>query len=115
MIAGHKASGEFDPKLWFVLMENDSPIGALLLGRSHGDAMELIYLGLVPEARGRGLGDWLMQLALHRMSAQRRGRLTLAIDSNNSPALALYHRHGMKEVATRVALLKDLRPLIGSI
>src|SRR5205814_4126566 len=26
VIVGHKASGEFDPNLWFVLTENDSPI-----------------------------------------------------------------------------------------
>jgi mycothiol synthase len=108
VIAGHKASGDFDPNLWSVLTENEKPIGTLLLCRSHGDAMELIYLGLAPEARGRGIGDWLMQLALHRLNSQRRGRLTLAVDANNQPALALYYRHGMKQVATRVALLKVL-------
>src|SRR5438046_8328601 len=104
VISGHKASGEFDPDLWFVVSENQTAIGALLLSRSHGDSLELVYLGLAPEARGRGIGDWLMQLAIAKVIAQRRSHLSLAVDSGNAPALALYYRHGMKRIGSRVAL-----------
>jgi ribosomal protein S18 acetylase RimI-like enzyme len=112
VIAGHKSGTEFDPNLWIVLTENQRPIAVLLLGRSHGDALELVYLGLAPEARGRGIGDWLMQLALMKVSKEGRARLSLAVDSSNAPALALYYRHGMKRIGARVALLKTLTEVI---
>jgi ribosomal-protein-alanine N-acetyltransferase len=71
--------------------------------------LELVYLGLSPDVRGQGVGDWLMKLALWRVASDRRGRLSLAVDSANAPALALYYRHGMKQIGTRTALLRDLR------
>ena len=36
-------------------------------------------------------------------------RLSLAVDSNNIPALDLYHRHGMSRICSRLALIRDLR------
>ena len=110
VIAGHKSSGEFDPKLWFLLREKDEPCGVLLLNRSpRTDALELVYLGLTPQARGRGLGDLMMKHALATASAVGERRLTLAVDSRNAPALKLYHRHGLSRVCSRLALLRDLR------
>jgi ribosomal protein S18 acetylase RimI-like enzyme len=111
VLAGHKAAGEFDPALWFLLLAPGGvPAGVLLLSRStRTDALELVYLGLLKQHRGRGLGDVLMQHAL--ASAVRIGsrRLSLAVDSQNTPALRLYHRHGLSRICTRLALLRDLR------
>src|SRR5687768_1605034 len=46
VMAGHKASGEFDPALWALLCEGDTALGALLLARSvPADTLELVYLG----------------------------------------------------------------------
>jgi ribosomal protein S18 acetylase RimI-like enzyme len=36
-------------------------------------------------------------------------RMSLAVDSNNTPALRLYRRHGMTRLCSRLALLRDLR------
>jgi ribosomal protein S18 acetylase RimI-like enzyme len=36
-------------------------------------------------------------------------RLTLAVDSRNVPALKLYYRHGMQQMGTKTAMLRDLR------
>src|SRR5207302_922390 len=92
VIAGHKASGEFDPAGWFVLLEAGEPRGALLLSHvPRTDAAELVYIGLVPSARGSGLGDLLMRQALWAVAAMRLARLTLAVDSRNDPALKLYY------------------------
>jgi len=111
VMAGHKCSGEFDPGMWYLMMQGDAPAAVLLLGRTHNDSLELVYLGLSPDVRGEGIGDWLMQLALWRVAADRRGRLSLAVDSGNAPALALYYRHGMQQIGSRVAMLRDLRAL----
>ena len=111
VIAGHKAAGEFDPKLWFLLCnEQSEPLGVMLLNRSsRTDALELVYLGLARPARGRGLGDVMMRHALASAALIGSRRLTLAVDSDNKPALRLYHRHGLSKVCSRVALIRDLR------
>jgi ribosomal protein S18 acetylase RimI-like enzyme len=115
VITGHQHAGEFDPNLWYVLSENAQPAGVLLLSPSRhaggGGAIELVYLGVSPTARGRGVGDWFMKLAIARASQYTAGRgmLTLAVDSQNAPALNLYYRHGLAKVGSRVALLRDLR------
>lgn len=110
IIAGHKSTGEFDPVFWQLLMEADKPLGVLLLSRiPHSDAMELVYVGLSPEQRHRGLGKVLLQQASHRVISDQRRRLTLAVDSKNTPALKLYSRFGMQRIASRMAMIRDLR------
>jgi ribosomal protein S18 acetylase RimI-like enzyme len=110
VIAGHKATGVFDPSLWRILAESGQPRGVLILSPSaYNDAVELVYLGLVPEARHRGLSDTLMRLALDSVVAQRRRDLSLAVDSRNVPALRLYYRHGLSRIGSRTAMVKDLR------
>ena len=110
VIAGHKAAGTFDPSMWFALSERGAGRGVLLLNpTSAGESVELVYLGLTPESRGRGLGDQLMRLALDATARRDFGELSLAVDSRNAPAMKLYHRHGMKHVGSRLALVRDLR------
>jgi mycothiol synthase len=110
IIAGHKASGEFDPNRWYLLYEHATPVAVLLLCRSpHADGCELVYLGLVAEARGRGIADLMMHLAMASVSADGRMQLSLAVDSRNERAMKLYYRHGMQRVGSRVALIRDLR------
>jgi ribosomal protein S18 acetylase RimI-like enzyme len=110
IIAGHKATGEFDPALWRLLCENGQPRGVLLLSRVvMTDAMELVYLGLPPASRGRGLAGLLMQEALHLIVRDNRRRLTLAVDSKNAPALRLYYGQGMQRLTSKIAMIRDLR------
>ena len=110
VIVGHRATGQFEPHFWQVLADGSRPLGVVLLSRiAKSDAMELVYLGLAPEARHRGLGIVLMQNAMHMIQNDQRRRLSLAVDSRNNPALRLYYRFGMQQVATRWAMIRDLR------
>jgi GNAT superfamily N-acetyltransferase len=111
ILEGHKASGHFDPALWFLLREGDAPLGVLLLSESlRSDGIELVYLGLTPSARGRRLGEFMMRYAVATVAARGQARLCLAVDSLNVPALKLYYRNGMQRVGSKLALLRDLRP-----
>jgi GNAT superfamily N-acetyltransferase len=74
------------------------------------EAMELVYLGLTPHARGRGLGDLLVRQALAATAASCVSKLSLAVDSANRPALALYHRHGFQQVGHKLAMMRMLQP-----
>jgi ribosomal protein S18 acetylase RimI-like enzyme len=110
IIAGHKATGSFEPDLWHLLLEHGLPRGVLILSPSIGDSVvELVYLGLSRAARGRGLGDLLMSLARHAVSRIGRQTLSLAVDSINEPALKLYFRHGLAQNGSRLALLRELK------
>ncbi|MGH7177853.1 MAG: GNAT family N-acetyltransferase [Tepidisphaeraceae bacterium] len=109
ILDGHKSTGIFDPRLWFLLREQGVARGALLLNRTaHDESLELVYLGLSPETRGRGAGDALMKLAIAGVRRTGRSLLSLAVDAKNQPALRLYFRHGMKRMGNRLALLRDL-------
>jgi ribosomal protein S18 acetylase RimI-like enzyme len=110
VIAGHKGTGVFDPTAWHVVSRDGRACGVLILSPApHNEVVELVYLGLAPEARGQGLGDALMRLAMTETQRLERSELSLAVDARNLPALRLYYRHGLRRVASRVALLRDLR------
>ncbi len=111
VIEGHKGTGEFNPALWQVLCEDQQPIGVLLLSKiPRTDSLELVYLGLAPHARHRGLGHLLMLEAMHQINLSGQRRLTLAVDSRNEPALKLYYSHGLQRLTAKVAMIRDLRP-----
>jgi len=106
VLDGHRAAGEFDPALWFMLRDGSRPIGVLMLnpGRAH-DTIELVYLGLAPEARRRGMGARLLAHGLSRLTGRRERTITLAVDEQNAPAIALYRRFGFTRVLRRLALI----------
>jgi mycothiol synthase len=109
VIEGHQSVGTFDPALWGVLLRFRKPLGCLLLAEIPARrALELVYLGLSPEARGQGLGRVLMQRVLSVASRRLFAVATLAVDAANLPALRLYRRCGYTSVAQRVALVRRL-------
>ncbi len=109
VIEGHKGVGVFDPAFWSVLLLDSKPAGCLLLSEIPSRrALELVYLGLAPQARGRGLARRLMKRLL---ATGVRGRFeisTLAVDAANLPAVRLYRRSGYTRVAERVAMVRRL-------
>jgi ribosomal protein S18 acetylase RimI-like enzyme len=110
IIAGHKAGGEFDARYWYLLRLNAQPVAVVLLNRlSGGSAAELTYLGVAPEARRRGVGRLLVLQALAGAAAMGARTITLAVDAANVPALRMYHRHGFRQVSSKIALMRDLR------
>ncbi|MFT3786241.1 MAG: GNAT family N-acetyltransferase [Tepidisphaeraceae bacterium] len=110
VIAGHKASGEFDPELWHLVSDVDNhDLGVLLLNRLHRQhGYELVYIGLVPEARGKGLGDMLIRVAMNHLAREGGGQIVTAVDASNAPARKLYSKHGFGFMYARTALCKDL-------
>jgi ribosomal protein S18 acetylase RimI-like enzyme len=104
ILDGHLHAGEFDPALWFVLHQGPRPIGVLLLSPSAAtDSIEVIYLGLAPEARGRGLAAALLAHGARAIAARPERTLALAVDARNTPASKLYERAGFAAVRRREA------------
>jgi ribosomal protein S18 acetylase RimI-like enzyme len=96
ILAGHQAAGLFAPGRWRLGRIPGEPDAAavLLLTEVPGhDAWEVIYLGLTPAARGRGLGRAVIRHALE-LARGHAPILELAVDLRNTPAVRLYRATG---------------------
>lgn len=108
VLDGHFGLGA-RPRLWFVARESGVPRGVCLVnGAPDAHSAELVYLGLSPEARGKGVARALLAAALHACSLARVGVVSLAVDALNEPARRLYLAHGFRRVSSRVALVRRL-------
>ncbi len=95
VIAGHRAQGRFDPDRWWLARDGGRPAGVLLLTEApESGAVDVSYVGVVPEARRRGFGRALLLKALFEAKAGGAGRVTLSVDARNDPALHLYRGLG---------------------
>lgn len=91
ILDGHRSQGQHDPHLWWLAFEGEAPVGVLLLAPVPDNAsIDLSYLGIVPEARGRGIGRELTAQAIRRARVAGAVQLTLAVDIRNRPAWNLY-------------------------
>lgn len=107
VIESHRATGEFDPALWWVVEHEHEPQGALLLARYREQSvLELVYIGLSPALRGRGVGRALMQRAVHAAVAAGVAEMTCAVDTNNAGAIRLYDAFGFRRFDARLALVR---------
>lgn len=109
IVEGHKAAGHFDPHSWFLGLDRDQPLAVLLLSVSPGmNNAEIVYMGVVPEARGRGLGRALLHTANVAAVQARAECLTLAVDADNHYALRLYRSFGFACKVERRAWVRSL-------
>lgn len=113
----YQAIGTAGRKLWRLVRRRDdniavgtktkwTDVGCLLLA-DHPSQMqvELVYMGIVPSARGRKLGEAVVREALRIAAAEGREQVVLAVDAANFPAVAMYERCGFAEIDRRTALV----------
>jgi ribosomal protein S18 acetylase RimI-like enzyme len=109
VLAGYAAAAA-DPPHWWVAEEAGRPVGVVFLAPRDDGACELTYLGLVPAARGRGLGRHLVRFAAQQAAAGGHLSLALSADVRNVPALRLYAADGFRETDRRDVYLLVLGP-----
>jgi GNAT superfamily N-acetyltransferase len=95
VLEGYRSQGRYAPGDWYFVEEQGADVGTLLLTEhpGHGN-WELVYMGVIPEARGRRLSDRIVNFALEVASRRGAERLVLAVDEANTPALRAYERAG---------------------
>lgn len=109
VLAGHRAQGRFDPARWWLACEGDDPAGVLLTNASfEGDSWELVYMGVTPGHRRRGLGRQLVRKALFEALCAGASELTLSVDERNSFARRLYESVGFEAFDRRDVFLAGL-------
>lgn len=110
ILASHRGAGEFDPSGWFALQHRGQAAGVLITARTATrTSLEVVYVGLVPEARGRGLGRLCMHHAILRARDLAMGRVSLAVDAANSAARRLYDAMGFTSHSTRSVWIRVFR------
>jgi ribosomal protein S18 acetylase RimI-like enzyme len=97
VIDGYKATGTFRPVNWMFVRHEGADIGVLLLA-DHVAARhwELMYMGIVPEYRGRGWGRQIAHYAQWLARGARAERLLVAVDAKNRPAANVYRSTGFE-------------------
>lgn len=114
ILAGHRASGRFDPSLWTLVRSRVGPRAhrivatCLMNPQPASQSVELVYLGIDPDFRGKGLGAALLARGLDAISRRSERRVTLAVDDANGPARSLYARFGFHGDVARVALVRSV-------
>lgn len=108
VLDGHFGSGA-RRRNWLVAREHGVARGVCMLNTTaDGSAAELVYFGLSPHARGKGLGRTMLAAGLHACSRDRAPSVSLAVDTRNAAAKKLYEESGFRKTASRVALVKRL-------
>jgi ribosomal protein S18 acetylase RimI-like enzyme len=107
ILSGYRATSGFRPELWMIVRHQDRCVGCLLLAdHPEHENCELVYMGILPDARGNG---WGVAIARHAQWIARqldRSRLVLAVDEANLPARNLYTSIGFHGWDRRTVYLK---------
>lgn len=110
VLEGYRETGVFDPARWLIARHHGHDVGCLLLADHPEDpSWELVYMGLIPSARGRGWGFEIARHAQWLTKQAGRLRLTVGVDAANLPAIRMYHAAGFREWERRIVYLKILR------
>ncbi len=106
VIASHHAAGIHNPNHWYLVEHHHAPVGCCLLTMTpEQTAVELIYIGLGPTVRGLGLGRNLLTHAIANLGTHSAKEITCAVDTRNTPALAVYASMGFTAFDARLGFV----------
>lgn len=109
VMAGHRAAGLFVPRRWQLLSIDGVDAGCVLMSENPlRPTMELVYMGVAPDFRGRGVGRRILDKGLDIARAEGAASVTLAVDRENVPAARLYASAGFVRTGARRAMLRVL-------
>jgi ribosomal protein S18 acetylase RimI-like enzyme len=112
ILAGHRCQGAHDPGRWWLAFDDGQPVAVLLATElPETEGWDLSYLGVVPEARRRGVGRQLTRKAIVEARAAEAGQLLLSVDVRNRPAWDLYRGLGFEPYDHREVYLAVRRPV----
>ncbi len=117
-LISYRQSAAFDARLWFRVFDtgpaSGQPIGCVILANhsadesADGGVIELVYMGLVPQARGRGLGRAVLDRAIGIAREFGADRMIMAVDLQNGPARRLYQDAGFTSLLIETVWVRSL-------
>jgi ribosomal protein S18 acetylase RimI-like enzyme len=90
--------GTFDGNASFVALHRPtrSIAGLLLCSRVRDDVAHITQVCVLPEQRGRNIGEWLIGLCLQELRTRRFSALSLTVTEANFGAVDLYRKLGFQ-------------------
>ena len=82
----------------FFVVDEGGVRGTCAVIRHDGETLELAKMAVDPSARGRGYGDRLIDAAIALAREVGARRIMLVSNTRLGPALALYRKHGFRDV-----------------
>ncbi len=97
VINGYQATGVFRPQNWLFVRFQAQDVGVILLADHHpARHWELMYMGLMPQWRGRGWGRQIARYAQWLARVVNVERILVAVDAANQPAIDVYRSTGFE-------------------
>ncbi|WP_417748041.1 GNAT family N-acetyltransferase [Rosistilla oblonga] len=94
-LASYQAMPQYDPAAWRIAKQDGKPIGCVLtMPFADSNALELTYMGIVPDARGNRWGEALVAEAARIARERSLQTINLGVDRDNAPAQTVYERFG---------------------
>lgn len=84
-------------EIFFAILD-DRVVGTVALENAPPDRYEMVKMAVLPEFRGRGIGDDLIRACVEFGAAQGRKAITLDSNTKQIAAISLYRKHGFVEV-----------------
>jgi mycothiol synthase len=112
VISGHKCSGMFCPEAWWILSLAGArrAAGCILVNDSvKAPIADIIYMGVVPEFRRRGLGSAMLARAAEQACGRNCQGISVAVDARNTRAEMAYEQAGFVESHRRLVYV-ELKP-----
>jgi ribosomal-protein-alanine N-acetyltransferase len=85
----------------YVACDGKRRIAGFAMLRLAADEAELLTIAVDPKWRGRGVGAALLNAGFADLMMSPATRMFLEVAADNTPALALYRRHGFSEIGRR--------------
>lgn len=110
-LTDYRTIGASGDSLWRIVRRAEQDIGCLLTADHPSQSqVELVYMGVVPSARGLGGGAAIVREALRIAAKLGRAQVVLAVDATNDPAAKIYRHYGFAHFETRTVMICRLEP-----
>jgi ribosomal protein S18 acetylase RimI-like enzyme len=106
VLVGYQETGRFVPERWLLFEEAGELCGCVLLTEHPDKLWELVYMGIVPEKRGKRWGVLATRWGQWYAHQQGCRKMILAVDADNEPAVRMYAESGFSELDSRFVMLK---------
>ncbi len=106
ILTGHRGQQTDDPATWWLALDGGRAVGVVLVTKiPETGVWDLSYLGVIPEARRKGLGRELVRKVLIEAELVGVTSVSLSVDTRNRPAWRLYQGMGFEPYDRREVYL----------
>lgn len=107
----YRFAGDFTPQRWRLVERAGDDVAVVIVNdHSSERSREIVYLGVVPEARGAGLARCLVEEVISEAMSEDCDSVLTAVDVVNDRALGLYARAGFVPLHDREIFIWQSNP-----